>query len=450
MKWIFEVFPNLIVTGMTFLSSFAFAGDNDLSKCVRILSPYIDIAFAVPGNPVGIEEAQQIMKNEPKEGLPKEKMTFTNIRVLRQGIYLGYLAFYEGKAVLLQDSIERMEHEAFEAGHINGRIVPFVGYLNDVAGPTRPVRVLLPGLGLIPAYRDRGIRAGNGKGLSREAIPRFTRKQIILFEELLQRLELTLPIHIFPDYNAKNMNEIVRQILLATKFVFRDDEVLLEKIDFSWFVKNDGNGFEIGRNDSLLRPASWANWLRGYLIRQLHPDDSDFYRLCLWTLHPATAISLDLLNMIREESSLDTEFYPRLSEREKAQLEAITKNFQPDRESPYTRPQNLKFDKKKLKYHFKKHGVDLQTTTVEDYEKKAIRFISRKPVLGRLYQIRPDGDIALFSFFTDEFAVFTKDGIIRTYYKPKNDFHGREINAAYFLKDLYESWIKNIFTTESE
>jgi pyocin large subunit-like protein len=73
----------------------------------------------------------------------------------------------------------------------------------------------------------------------------------------------------------------------------------------------------------------------------------------------------------------------------------------------------------RLTEHFGKHGSEFEATTEQEYLLKAAVFINTlhsNP--DTLFCNDEDGDFVLFNPETDEFAVATPDGRIRTYFKP--------------------------------
>ncbi len=73
-----------------------------------------------------------------------------------------------------------------------------------------------------------------------------------------------------------------------------------------------------------------------------------------------------------------------------------------------------------LKKHFEKHVVEFGNITVEEYLKFA-NALSDTPISDDVVQlVRSDGSVSKYRFSTNEFVVTTKDGNIRTYFKPKD------------------------------
>lgn len=86
----------------------------------------------------------------------------------------------------------------------------------------------------------------------------------------------------------------------------------------------------------------------------------------------------------------------------------------------------------KLLDHFNRHGSDFNASTPEEYQRMASQFLTGTPEAGVLEKTRSNGDIVRFNPATDEFGVLSKDGIIRTYYKPDPSVHGYPSNLDYY------------------
>jgi pyocin large subunit-like protein len=71
-----------------------------------------------------------------------------------------------------------------------------------------------------------------------------------------------------------------------------------------------------------------------------------------------------------------------------------------------------------LDSHFKKHAAEFGNITKEQYLKGAQDLVSSKPGGNILTKVRPNGDTIFYNKISNEFAVKTSDGIIRTYFKP--------------------------------
>lgn len=82
-------------------------------------------------------------------------------------------------------------------------------------------------------------------------------------------------------------------------------------------------------------------------------------------------------------------------------------------------------------YHFKKHGHEFGFETEEEYVVAAVKFV-RSPPVGTLQKVQKDGDISYYNPKTNEFAVKSKKGKIRTYFMMNPKFHGYKSNMEYF------------------
>ena len=89
-------------------------------------------------------------------------------------------------------------------------------------------------------------------------------------------------------------------------------------------------------------------------------------------------------------------------------------------------------DEAKLLDHFKRHGSDFGSKIASEYEKQASKFLSGKKPPNVLEKIRSNGDIVRYNPTTDEFGVISKDGTLKTYFKPDPSVHGKQTNLDYF------------------
>jgi pyocin large subunit-like protein len=96
---------------------------------------------------------------------------------------------------------------------------------------------------------------------------------------------------------------------------------------------------------------------------------------------------------------------------------------------------NCKFSsEEKLTDHFKKHRREFNFESETEYLRSAQAFISTMGNENVLLKIRDDGEIVLYNPFTNEFAVLTWYGIIRTYFKPDPKIHKKPTNLDYFYR----------------
>jgi len=89
-------------------------------------------------------------------------------------------------------------------------------------------------------------------------------------------------------------------------------------------------------------------------------------------------------------------------------------------------------DDAKLQDHFQDHGADFGARTATQYEQQASAFLKGSKSASVLEKIRPNGDVVRYDPATQEFGVISKDGVIRTYFKPDPAVHGRATNLDYF------------------
>ncbi len=101
----------------------------------------------------------------------------------------------------------------------------------------------------------------------------------------------------------------------------------------------------------------------------------------------------------------------------------------------------LQFDRAELAIHFAKHSGDFSSINALAYEQEAERFLLSPKRPSLLECSRIGGDVVRYDTATEEFAVLSNTGIIRSYYKPvpcvvrRVQFcHGEADNVQYFLK----------------
>jgi hypothetical protein len=84
------------------------------------------------------------------------------------------------------------------------------------------------------------------------------------------------------------------------------------------------------------------------------------------------------------------------------------------------------------RHHFQKHGVEFGFRTEEEYIAAAIKFTTEPLPDGVLKNIQKDNDTAYYNPKTAEYAVKSKKGLIRTYFKLNPKIHGYATNTEYF------------------
>ena len=98
---------------------------------------------------------------------------------------------------------------------------------------------------------------------------------------------------------------------------------------------------------------------------------------------------------------------------------------------------------KLLTYHFTKHGNDFGASTEFEYEQQAQKFLTDRDNPDILDFTRAkgsrSGDIVRFNPATDEFGAITRDGKIRTYFRPDPKIHGKPTNRDYFNYEREQS-----------
>ena len=84
--------------------------------------------------------------------------------------------------------------------------------------------------------------------------------------------------------------------------------------------------------------------------------------------------------------------------------------------------------------HFGDHGADFAATSDADYEARADAFIGGKVPKYTLQSKRPsNNDLIRYSPATNEFAILSFDGYIRTYFKPDIGDHQLPRNLDYYF-----------------
>lgn len=82
--------------------------------------------------------------------------------------------------------------------------------------------------------------------------------------------------------------------------------------------------------------------------------------------------------------------------------------------------------------HFKKHGHEFGFKTEAEYVAAAVQFTTEPLPDGVLKNTQKDGDTAYYNPKTAEYAVKSKKGFIRTYFKLNPKIHGFQSNTDYF------------------
>ena len=82
--------------------------------------------------------------------------------------------------------------------------------------------------------------------------------------------------------------------------------------------------------------------------------------------------------------------------------------------------------------HFKKHGRDFGFKTEQEYVAAAVKFTTEPLFPGVMTNIQKDNDVAFYNPRTAEYAVKSKSGYIRTYFRLNPRIHGYTSNTDYF------------------
>jgi pyocin large subunit-like protein len=84
--------------------------------------------------------------------------------------------------------------------------------------------------------------------------------------------------------------------------------------------------------------------------------------------------------------------------------------------------------------HFCTHGADFGATYDLHYQNLADAFIGGRPPKYTLQSKRPrDNDLIRYNPVTNEFAILSYDGYIRTYFKPDIGDHQLPRNLDYYF-----------------
>jgi pyocin large subunit-like protein len=85
--------------------------------------------------------------------------------------------------------------------------------------------------------------------------------------------------------------------------------------------------------------------------------------------------------------------------------------------------------RQKLVDHFRKHGREFGTITMEQYLRGAQELRDRPAGGAILEAARPDGSVTRFDRDSGDFIAFSRDSVIRTYFKPTD-------GEAYYQRQL--------------
>ena len=85
--------------------------------------------------------------------------------------------------------------------------------------------------------------------------------------------------------------------------------------------------------------------------------------------------------------------------------------------------------RQKMVDHYRKHGREFGTITMEQYLRKAQELRDR-PAGGEVLEtVRPDGVVTRFDRESGDFIAFNREGVIRTYFRPAD-------GEAYYKRQL--------------
>jgi hypothetical protein len=97
--------------------------------------------------------------------------------------------------------------------------------------------------------------------------------------------------------------------------------------------------------------------------------------------------------------------------------------------SPIRLPEIGFASRQKLVDHFRKHGREFGSITMEQYLRKAQELRDRPAGKRLLESIRPDGVVTRYDRETGDFIAFNGNGVIRTYFRPAD-------GEAYFKRQV--------------
>lgn len=90
------------------------------------------------------------------------------------------------------------------------------------------------------------------------------------------------------------------------------------------------------------------------------------------------------------------------------------------------------FNKHTLQAHFNDHGQQMACSNATEYSSKAVHFANAVDRKNCVSFIDKNGSTYKYNTRTNEFAIIKKDGIVITYYKPKDGYD-------YYLKQKKEN-----------
>lgn len=78
------------------------------------------------------------------------------------------------------------------------------------------------------------------------------------------------------------------------------------------------------------------------------------------------------------------------------------------------------FDNSTIKTHFGKHGSQISANSQTAYVAKAVKFANKIDRVNNVSYVRKDGTTVKYSKKTNELVIVDKNGIVKTYFKPKS------------------------------
>lgn len=141
-------------------------------------------------------------------------------------------------------------------------------------------------------------------------------------------------------------------------------------------------------------------------------DDDSLYDLIIDDRGPSSSEEMTKTSVIQEESpeetSTDTVTEPEISSAAETESTVNTNN---DEYTEYW------FRTKKLRdQHYEKHGIEMGFASADDYRKAASDVVNDPDALHKTE--KEDGDDVYYLEDTNDFVIVSKDGYLRTYFRP--------------------------------
>lgn len=92
------------------------------------------------------------------------------------------------------------------------------------------------------------------------------------------------------------------------------------------------------------------------------------------------------------------------------------------------------FNRKTLNDHFQRHGEQMGCPTKESYNAKAVQFANTIDRKNNVSFVAPNGTTYKFNKANGTLAIITKNGIVVTYFKPKDGYNYYKAQAERLKK----------------